>query len=47
MTTAGSGVPGFAAGLDPVRADAVLPVVRLLLGRHPAPDGGDLAGANT
>ncbi|WP_461711772.1 DUF5682 family protein [Streptomyces sp. DSM 41013] len=47
VTTAGSGVPGFAAGLDPVRADAVLPVVRLLLGRHPAPDGGDLAGANT
>ncbi|MFE7724284.1 DUF5682 family protein [Streptomyces anthocyanicus] len=47
VTTAGSGVPGFAAGLDPVRADAVLPVVHLLLGRHPAPDGGDLAGANT
>ncbi|WP_037834785.1 MULTISPECIES: DUF5682 family protein [unclassified Streptomyces] len=31
-TAAGSGIPGFAAELDPVRADAVLPVVRLLLG---------------
>ncbi|MFD8155358.1 DUF5682 family protein [Streptomyces sp. NPDC059720] len=29
---AGSGLPGFAADLDPARADAVLPVVRLLLG---------------
>lgn len=28
----GSGIPGFAAELDTVRADAVLPVVRLLLG---------------
>ncbi|WP_338900323.1 DUF5682 family protein [Streptomyces sp. TG1A-60] len=28
----GSGIPGFAAGLDEDRADAVLPVVRLLLG---------------
>ncbi|MCX2927220.1 DUF5682 family protein [Streptomyces sp. NEAU-W12] len=30
--TAGCGAPGFAAGLDTARADAVLPVVRLLLG---------------
>ncbi|WP_432117045.1 DUF5682 family protein [Streptomyces sp. bgisy032] len=30
--TAGSGTPGFAADLDTARADAVLPVVRLLLG---------------
>ncbi|MET9734728.1 DUF5682 family protein [Streptomyces sp. NPDC006458] len=29
---AGTGTPGFAAGADPARADAVLPVVRLLLG---------------
>ncbi|KPI14394.1 hypothetical protein OK074_8664 [Actinobacteria bacterium OK074] len=29
---AGSGTPGFAPGLDDDRADAVLPVVRLLLG---------------
>ncbi|MGW0612970.1 DUF5682 family protein [Streptomyces sp. NPDC002788] len=29
---AGSGIPGFAAELDVARADAVLPVVRLLLG---------------
>ena len=28
----GSGIPGFAAGLDVERADAVVPVVRLLLG---------------
>ncbi|CAM5655836.1 putative protein OS=Streptomyces griseomycini OX=66895 GN=FHS37_001482 PE=4 SV=1 [Streptomyces griseomycini] len=34
---AGSGTPGFAPGLDDARADAVLPVVRLLLGL----DGGD------
>ncbi|WP_260474459.1 DUF5682 family protein [Streptomyces sp. WAC 04229] len=32
VTTAGPGIPGFAAGLDTERADAVLPVVRLLLG---------------
>ncbi|MFF4358696.1 DUF5682 family protein [Streptomyces sp. NPDC001604] len=32
VTAAGSGIPGFAAELDPGRADAVLPVVRLLLG---------------
>ncbi|MFI6930059.1 DUF5682 family protein [Streptomyces sp. NPDC050287] len=31
-TAAGSGLPGFAADLDSERADAVLPVVRLLLG---------------
>ncbi|GAA3498843.1 DUF5682 family protein [Streptomyces prasinosporus] len=34
---AGFGVPGFAPDLDAARADAVLPVVRLLLG----PDGDD------
>ncbi|BFO14658.1 hypothetical protein SHKM778_10460 [Streptomyces sp. KM77-8] len=34
--TAAAGLPGFAPGLDTARADAVLPVVRLLLG----PDGG-------
>ncbi|MFF4981521.1 DUF5682 family protein [Streptomyces sp. NPDC001046] len=32
VAAAGSGLPGFAADLDPARADAVLPVVRLLLG---------------
>jgi hypothetical protein len=32
VTAAGSGIPGFAADLDSARADAVLPVVRLLLG---------------
>ncbi|MFF8935113.1 DUF5682 family protein [Streptomyces paradoxus] len=31
-TAAGNGTPGFAADFDTVRADAVLPVVRLLLG---------------
>ncbi|WP_329223974.1 DUF5682 family protein [Streptomyces sp. NBC_01485] len=38
---AGSGTPGFAAGLDVGRADAVLPVVRLLLGQGMGPDAGD------
>ncbi|MFD5460492.1 DUF5682 family protein, partial [Streptomyces olivaceus] len=42
VTTAGAGIPGFAAGLDTGRADAVLPVVRLLLGRYEA--GEDHAG---
>ncbi|MEU6887328.1 DUF5682 family protein [Streptomyces viridosporus] len=37
--TAGSGAPGFAPDLDTARADAVLPVVRLLLGQ-----GGDEGG---
>ncbi|MGV9450629.1 DUF5682 family protein [Streptomyces sp. NPDC003635] len=32
VAATGSGVPGFAAELDPARAEAVLPVVRLLLG---------------
>ncbi|MFF6970182.1 DUF5682 family protein [Streptomyces tsukubensis] len=31
-TTAGAGAPGFGTGLDGGRADAVLPVLRLLLG---------------
>ncbi|PPS71825.1 DUF5682 family protein [Streptomyces sp. MH60] len=47
VTTAGSGIPGFAPGLDTERADAVLPVVRQLLGRDPAPDANDLMGADT
>ncbi|MEU1848017.1 DUF5682 family protein [Streptomyces sp. NPDC019990] len=36
---AGSGIPGFGAGLDQVRADAVLPVVRLLLGLDEVEEG--------
>ncbi|MFD8522796.1 DUF5682 family protein [Streptomyces capillispiralis] len=39
--TAGAGAPGFGPGLDSARADAVLPVVRLLLGT----DGADAAAA--
>ncbi|WP_079056186.1 DUF5682 family protein [Streptomyces caeruleatus] len=35
----GSGIPGFAAGLDVERADAVVPVVRLLLGLDPVDMG--------
>ncbi|WP_432099991.1 DUF5682 family protein [Streptomyces sp. WAC 04229] len=52
VTTAGPGAPGFAADLDTGRADAVLPVVRLLLGLEgtaPArsgPDGNDLVGVD-
>ncbi|WP_329052963.1 DUF5682 family protein [Streptomyces violaceus] len=43
---AGSGIPGFAVELDTVRADAVLPVVRLLLGLDDVEEetGNDLAG---
>ncbi|MET9526395.1 DUF5682 family protein [Streptomyces coeruleorubidus] len=43
----GSGIPGFAAELDTVRADAVLPVVRLLLGLDEEEEhiGNDLVGA--
>jgi hypothetical protein len=47
VTTVGSGIPGFATGLDTERADAVLPVVRLLLGRDPEPYDNDLVGADT
>jgi hypothetical protein len=49
LTTARSGIPGFATGLDTERADAVLPVVRLLLGgpESPAPEDNDLVGADT
>ncbi|MFC8140484.1 DUF5682 family protein [Streptomyces paradoxus] len=45
-TAAGSGTPGFAADLDTVRADAVLPVVRLLLGLDEVDENTDdnLAG---
>ncbi|MCF2126138.1 DUF5682 family protein [Strepomyces sp. STD 3.1] len=52
VTTAGPGIPGFAADLDTERADAVLPVVRLLLGAEgnaPArsgTDGNDLVGVD-
>lgn len=45
---AGSGTPGFASDLDMARADAVLPVVRLLLGLddgdHPSADDKGLVG---
>lgn len=47
---AGSGTPGFASDLDMARADAVLPVVRLLLGLglddgdHPSAGDKDLVG---
>ncbi|MEU9590079.1 DUF5682 family protein [Streptomyces sp. NPDC048193] len=44
VTTAGAAVPGFAAGLDTGRADAVLPVVRLLLGLDTEND--DLVGVD-
>ncbi|MFH8495679.1 DUF5682 family protein [Streptomyces coeruleorubidus] len=42
----GSGIPGFAAELDTVRADAVLPVVRLLLGLDEGEEhiGNDVVG---
>ncbi|MFC9950654.1 DUF5682 family protein [Streptomyces prasinus] len=45
-TATGPGAPGFGPGLDPGRADAVLPVVRLLLGldedtRRSEGGGGD------
>ncbi|MFC9133267.1 DUF5682 family protein [Streptomyces sp. NPDC057099] len=45
-SAAGSGIPGFAAELDLARADAVLPVVRLLLGLDDVDEktGNDLAG---
>ncbi|MFJ4559226.1 DUF5682 family protein [Streptomyces massasporeus] len=43
--SAGAGMPGFAADLDLERADAVLPVVRLLLGLDDVDDtNNDLAG---
>ncbi|MCF1600156.1 DUF5682 family protein [Streptomyces muensis] len=40
----GSGIPGFAAGLDVGRADAVVPVVRLLLGLDQVDMGREGAG---
>lgn len=45
-----AGIPGFGAGVDETRADAVLPVLRLLLGAaavepHPDHQTNDLAGA--
>ncbi|GGW30287.1 hypothetical protein GCM10010503_02270 [Streptomyces lucensis JCM 4490] len=47
-----SGTPGFAADPDPVRADAVLPVLRLLLGpdagrHHETTDDNRLAGVGS
>ncbi|MFE9704902.1 DUF5682 family protein [Streptomyces sp. NPDC005930] len=47
VTTTGAGIAGFAADLDTGRADAVLPVIRLLLGRNPAPDDNEPAEAAT
>ncbi|MFE3743102.1 DUF5682 family protein [Streptomyces sp. NPDC059134] len=44
-TTAEAAAPGFGPGLDPARADAVLPVLRLLLGADR--DENDLVGADT
>ncbi|MEU1104250.1 DUF5682 family protein [Streptomyces tibetensis] len=46
VTAVGSGTPGFAADLDTARADAVLPVVRLLLGLDDVDENTDnhLAG---
>ncbi|MFD7533752.1 DUF5682 family protein [Streptomyces sp. NPDC059849] len=43
---AGAPVPGFGPGLDETRADAVEPVLRLLLGLHddPGPDGDARSG---
>ncbi|WP_406172846.1 DUF5682 family protein [Streptomyces sp. NBC_00996] len=41
---AGSGIPGFAPDLDPERTDAVLPVLRLLLGPGESDTGDDHAG---
>ncbi|MFJ2831796.1 DUF5682 family protein [Streptomyces sp. NPDC087263] len=40
-TVTASGIPGFAPELDPERADAVLPVLRLLLGLDEGDGGGD------
>jgi hypothetical protein len=37
----GSGIPGFALDLDPERAEAVLPVLRLLLGLGESDTGDD------
>ncbi|MET8741956.1 DUF5682 family protein [Streptomyces sp. NPDC004728] len=44
--TGGAAVPGFGPGLDEERADAVEPVLRLLLGPHndPGPDGEARSG---
>ncbi|MGW7254067.1 DUF5682 family protein [Streptomyces sp. NPDC054834] len=45
-TATGAGIPGFAADLDPDRADTVLPVVRLLLGLHEDGAAGAYADDN-
>lgn len=44
VTTTGSGIPGFGAGLATGRAEAVLPVVRLLLGLDEAEATGERTG---
>ncbi|MFF9275199.1 DUF5682 family protein [Streptomyces griseosporeus] len=43
----GSGLPGFAADLDEGRADAVVPVVRLLLGRAEDGERNEPVGVGT
>ncbi|MFF9348140.1 DUF5682 family protein [Streptomyces sp. NPDC014734] len=45
ITGVGAAVPGFGPGLDTARADAVMPVLRLLLGSAPGGDeNADTAG---
>ncbi|EPD60774.1 DUF5682 family protein [Streptomyces sp. HGB0020] len=46
VTAAGSGIPGFADGLDSARAAAVLPVVRLLLGLGEVTQGAEGNGVD-
>jgi hypothetical protein len=46
VTAAGSGIPGFADGLDSARAAAVLPVVRLLLGLGEVTQGAEGSGVD-
>ncbi|WP_345669059.1 DUF5682 family protein [Streptomyces phyllanthi] len=43
-TAVGSGIPGFAPGLETGRADAVLPVLRLLLGLDEEGTAGEAGG---
>ncbi|MFD3378717.1 MULTISPECIES: DUF5682 family protein [unclassified Streptomyces] len=46
-TATASGIPGFAPDLDAARADAVLPVLRLLLGPDETADATADAGSST
>ncbi|WP_223064937.1 DUF5682 family protein [Streptomyces sp. IB201691-2A2] len=46
-TATASGIPGFAADLDAARADAVLPVLRLLLGPDESADATDADDSST